>query len=357
MMLFQRRLFAELVRNMLSTALLLLSVLTLVASVQVVHSADGLSLSFFARALPVQAATQLDVILPVALLVAVVLTYARAAADNEIDTLRASGVHPFHVVVPALVFGMLCAVLLLLGLDYAKPLAKRQQLRLIQSEDVAGFIHNKLASGEPVEIEGGRTVLAADGFDDERRALRMRVQLYDENHDLESELTAEEAEIRVDSQRAEIEITFRNFETIRGPAFKGNEFIITRRLTQNIRDLDERQLTTPQLMAWSLRGREPSASFNVRDAVIERNMRLSDSAAALVFVLLGVPVALLWRRHDRTGAFLVAFLIALFLYYPAQQISFALARRDALSPALAAWSGNTLLMILSLGLMWRVFRR
>jgi lipopolysaccharide export system permease protein len=335
----------------------LTSVLMIVAAIQVVHGAEGLSLLFLARALPIQAAAQLDVILPIAVLVSVVLTYGRSAADNEIDTLRASGVHPIHVVVPGLVFGALCACVLLVSLDYAKPLAKRLQLRLIRSEDIAALIHNKLAAGEPIELEDGRTVLSAEGFDDQGRALRMRVQLYDDDHNLETELTAEEAEIRVDGTRSEIEITFRNFETIKGRRFQGDEFVITRQMPRDIKTLDERQLTTTQLLAWSLRGREPSESFRMRDALIEAHMRLSDSAAALIFVLLGLPVALLWRRHDRTGAFLVAFLLALFLYYPSQQISFALARLDALSPMVAAWSGNTLLLLLSLGLMWRVFRR
>ena len=356
-MLFQRRLFAELLRNTLTTALLLLSLLLLVASVQIVHSVDGLSPSTFVRALPIQAAAQLDVVLPIAVLVSVVLTYGRAAADNEIDTLRASGVHPFHVVVPGLVFGALCACVLLLGLDYGKPLARRLQVRLIRGEDVAGFIQSKLSAGEPVELEGGRTVLTAEGFDDEGRALRMRVQLYDADHNLQTELVADEAEIRVDSQTAEVEITFRDFETIKGPRFAGDEFVITRQLPRDIKDFDERFLTTPQLLAWSLRGRDPSPSWSAREGLIEAHMRLSDAAAALVFVLLGVPVALLWRRHDRTGAFLVAFLLALFIYYPSQQISFALARFDALSPAMAAWSGNVLLLAISGALMWRVFRR
>ena len=52
-MLFQRRLFAELLRNTLTTSLLLLSVLLLVACVQIVHSVDGLSLGTFVRALPI----------------------------------------------------------------------------------------------------------------------------------------------------------------------------------------------------------------------------------------------------------------------------------------------------------------
>src|SRR6185436_6600448 len=62
------------------------------------------------RALPIQAATQLDVILPIAVLVSVVLTYGRAAADNEVDTLRASGVHPLHVMTPGLLFGALASL-------------------------------------------------------------------------------------------------------------------------------------------------------------------------------------------------------------------------------------------------------
>ena len=357
MMLFQRRLFAELLRNTVTTALLLLSVLMLVVSVQIVHSADGLSLGFFARALPLQAAGQLDVILPIAVLVSVVLTYGRAASDNEIDTLRASGVHPIHVLVPGLVFGAVCACVLLLALDFGKPLARRLQLQLVQDEDIAAFIHNRLSAGEPVELERGRTVLAAEGFDEEGNALRMRVQLYDEDHNLETELVAEEAEIRVDSERGAIEITFRDFETIKGPRFTGDEFVITRQLPRDAKDLDESHLTTPQLLAWSLRGRDPSKALSARTGLIEAHMRLSDSAAALVFVMLGLPVALLWRRPDRTGAFLLAFLLALFLYYPSQQISFALARHDALSPAVAAWSGNALLLAISGGLLWRVFRR
>ena len=357
MMLFQRRLFLELLRNTLSTSLVLLAVLMLVVCIQVVHSAPGLSLAVLLRALPIQAAAQLDVVLPIAVLVSVVMTYGRAAADNEIDTLRASGVHPVHVVVPALVFGALCACLLLLGLDYGKPLARRLQIKLFRGEDLAGVIRHKLEAGEPVELEGGRTVIAAEGFDEQGRAQRMSVQLYDADHDLEVALVANEAEIRVDSEKAEIEITFRDFETIKGPVFAGDEFRITRQLQKDIKDLDERTLTTPQLLAWSLRGRDPSPSWSARDGLIEAHMRLSDASAALVFVLLGLPVALLWRRQDRTGAFLVAFLLALFLYYPSQQVSFALARLDALSPALAAWSGNVLLLALSGGLMWRVFRR
>lgn len=356
MMLFQRRLFLELARNTVTTVLVLGAVLLLVVSVQIVHG-EGLSLSLFLRALPIQASAQLNVTLPIAVLVAVVLTYGRAAADNEIDTLRASGVHPVHLVVPGLVFGALCALVLLVTLDYAKPVARRAQLRLIDNEDIAAFLRTKLSAGEPVELEDGRTVLAAEGFDDEGRALRMRVQLYDEEHNLQRELSAEQAEIRVDSRQGEIEITFRDFQTIKGPRFEGNEFVITRQMPRDISDLDERHLTTPQLQAWSLRGRDPSQTFSGRTALVETNMRLSDAAAALIFVLLGLPVALLWRRHDRTGAFLVAFLLALFVYYPSQEISSALAVRNALSPTLAAWSGNLLLIVLSLGLMWRVFRR
>jgi lipopolysaccharide export system permease protein len=87
------------------------------------------------------------------------------------------------------------------------------------------------------------------------------------------------------------------------------------------------------------------------------DLRLASAAACLLFVILGLPVALMFRKHDRTAAFLVAFLLALFLYYPSREVSIALTRREAISPMVASWSGNVFLLAIGLVLCWRVFRR
>jgi lipopolysaccharide export system permease protein len=71
-----------------------------------------------------------------------------------------------------------------------------------------------------------------------------------------------------------------------------------------------------------------------------------------VFVLLGYPVALRFRRSDRVGAFLVAFLLALVLYYPSVKVSDGLAMSGAVAPEVAAWLGHGLLLVASF-LIWR----
>jgi lipopolysaccharide export system permease protein len=356
MMLFQRRLLYELLRNTLTTLLLLTLVLILIMSAQVVQRTEGLTLELFARSLPIFAAAQLDLTLPIAVLVAVVLTYGRAAADNEIDTLRASGVHPLHVVTPGLLFGGLMGLLLLADMDYVRPWAERAKRRILKDGDFTGLLRNKLSVGEPVELDKG-TIISAEDFDEQGRALRMRVQIYDDDGDLERELVARTAELRLNRETSMLEVTLRDFETVKGPTFSGTEWTITRALPRGIALLRESALTTAQLLAWLQRDEERRWGIDEAEARLQVHMRLAASTASLLFVLLGLPVALMFRRNDRTGAFLVAFLLALFLYYPSREISMALTRQEALPPLLASWSGNLFLFVISLVLLWRVFRR
>ncbi len=355
MMLFQRRLFGELLRNTLTTLALLTAVLMLIISAQVMQQ-QGLTLLTLVRAVPIFAATQIDITLPMAVLVAVVLTYGRAAADNEVETLRASGVHPFHVALPGLVFGGLLSVLLLLGVDYVKPLSEAAKLRIANETDIASLLHDKLSSGEPVSLDA-RTVLSAESFDENGQARGLRVQIYDEQRNLEREIVASAAEISLNNAAALIEVRLRDFHAVKGAAMTGADALITRPVPRDVVDLGHGELTTPQLMAFVRRGPDQRASFTPRRAELDVDMRLASAAACLLFVVLGLPVALLFRRHDRTAAFLVAFLAALFVYYPCREITQVLSERDILPPAAASWTGNAFIAAVGLGLAWKVFRR
>src|SRR6185295_19378149 len=64
----------------------------------------GVLLSF----LPFLLANLLPYLLPLGFLLALVVTYGRLAADNEWTAMRMAGVHPIHLVLPAL---PLCLVL------------------------------------------------------------------------------------------------------------------------------------------------------------------------------------------------------------------------------------------------------
>jgi lipopolysaccharide export system permease protein len=357
MMLFQRRLLLELLRNAFSTLLLLTLVLLLIYCAAILQASEGLTLGGFFLSMPIYAAVQLDLTLPMAVLVAVVLTYGRAAADNEIDTLRASGVHPLHVLTPGLVFGGLMGCVLLLCMDYVKPLAKRERTRVAERGiDPAALMRNKLAAGEPVSL-AENTILSAEDFDERGNALRMRVQILEDNGDLKTELVAESAELSLNRQTSEWELALRNFVSVKGQTMSGDEMIIRRAMSKDRRWVKREELTTPQLMAVQHRDPDMLMTYRRSDAALEVHMRLAAAASALVFVLLGLPTALLFRRNDRTGAFLIAFLMALFLYYPSTKVSAMLGESGAMSPLAASWSGNAALVLIALGLLFWVFRR
>ncbi len=356
MMLFQRRLFLELMGNALTTILLLVFVLLLVTSVSIVHKIEGLTFIVFLKTLPVFAATALDLVVPMSVLVAVVLTFGRAMADNEVDTLRASGIHPLQLLTPGLVFGMLMTALLLIGMDYGKPYAERAKRRLTKDVDVARVLALKLASGEPEWLDE-RTLISAGSIDDAGITRDLRIQFFDGEGRVEREIIAESARTYVDEEAWTLVVELHVFTTVVGPRFSGRKTTIERPLKREAVDLTIRAMTTPQLLAWLERSPQRRSVYAQAEVETEVHMRLASSATCLIFVILGLPVALRFRRHDRIGAFLVAFLLALFLYYPSQRVSKVMAEEGILPAMVASWSGHAFLVLVSLGLSWRVLKR
>ncbi len=353
MMLFQRRLFLELMGNALTTLLLLVLILLLITSVQVASSVDGLSLWLFLKMVPMFMGVTVNIVMPISVLVAVVLTYGRAASDNEVDTLRASGVHPFHLLVPGLVFGAVMSLMMLLAMDEGRPYAERSKRRITKSVDPGVVIAQKLASGEPEELTDGITVAPA-WIDAEGVVHDMVIQWTTDDGDVIQEILAETAEMFVDRERALLVLKLGKFETVVGDQADGlaEGTIITRSLDIKFGELNLQSMTTAQLYAWLQRPPEERGLYKTLDVKTEVAMRTSASVACFVFVLLGYPVALRFRRSDRVGAFLVAFLLALFLYYPSVKVSGALAASGAVAPEISAWLGHVLLLAAS-GLIWR----
>ena len=309
----------------------------------------------FALLVPAMTAAQVSVTLPLAVLVAVVLTYGRAAADNEIDALRCSGVHPLQIGLPGLIFGAATAILLLLCLDFARPWAQVAKRRLAEVVDFAGLLRGKLSSGEPVQLDDN-TILTADSISPDGRVLGVRVQVSREDGEVEREIVADSGDIGVQKEPPQITLTLHSFRTVRGPRSEGQEIEVRRPLPRDISALDVDDLTTPQLLA-EVRHGGPLRGYTLADARLEIAIRLSSAAACLLFVLLGMPIALMFRSGDRTGAFLAAFLIALFLYFPSLKLSLYLAERNVLSPAVASWTGSAALLALGLALCRRVMLR
>ncbi|MEC7583113.1 MAG: LptF/LptG family permease [Planctomycetota bacterium] len=356
MMLFQRRMFLELMGNTLISSALLAAVLILVSAVQVVSKFEGIGLLDFVMRVPVWAASTLDVVLPVGVLVSVVMTYGRAASDNEIDTLRASGVNPWHLMTPGLAFGLLMTGALMLCLDYGKPYAERSKRRLTEHIDMSSVVEQKLASGEPIQLDAN-TIISADGYDAEGLAVDLRIQVLDADGVVVEETLSRRANVYVDLVTGELVMQLFDVHRVIGDRLEGNNLVLRRQLRRDLVDLGIDSWTTPQLLAWLERAADQRSRFHEERVTSNIHRRRASAASCLLFVFLGIPVALRFRRSDRVGAFLVAFLLALFVYFPVVRVGKALAGSETLPPAVAAWMGHVLLLMISLILSRRVLRQ
>lgn len=356
MMLFQRRVFVELLRNALLSGLGLLVVLLLATTVTVVNQSDVLSLPMFVKALPIFAATNLDMVIPVSVLVSVVITYGRVNADNEVDTLRACGVHPAEWMTPGVLFGTLMALVLLVVVDNAQPLAGRAQRRLSKQIDLPTLLEQRLSVGEPVELSDKYTI-AADEVGVDGRPRKVRIQVFAPEGDLESEIIAEAADLSVNEGAAEFVVDLHDWRETIGSGANGRAMTVTIPLPRDLADLKIEHMTTSQLRAWL--GRPEERRFSYREPAVlgEVHLRLATAVTCILFTLLGMPVALTSKRHDKVHSFLVAFLLALFVYYPSLKVSKALFEVDGVSPVIASWSGTTIMGVIGVFLCLRVMRR
>lgn len=356
MMLFQRRVFVELLRNAIVTGVGLLVVLLLATTVTVVHQSDVLSLTMFVKALPIFAATNLDMVIPVSVLVSVVITYGRVNADNEVDTMRASGVHPAEWLTPGVLFGTFMALVLLLVVDNAQPLAGRAQRRLSKAIDLPTLLEQRLSVGEPVELSD-RYTLAADQVGADGRPQKVRIQFFGLEGELDREIVAETADLSVNESTAEFVIDLHDWRMTIGGSTSGDTLSVAIPLPRDLADLKIEHMTTGQLLAWLDRPEERRFAFKEPAVLGAVHLRLATAVTCILFTLLGMPVAMQSKRHDKVQSFLVAFLLALFIYYPSLKVSKALFEVDGISPVVASWSGTAIMAVIGLFLCLRVVRR
>ena len=357
MMLLQRRILRELIVNTSVCALLLMSIFMLLGTAKLLAEVEGIGLGLFLTSLPVVLTARVDLYVPLSVLVGVVMTYGRLAADNEIEAVRASGINPWHLITPGLVFGMAITASMVWMMDYGQPLAAREIRRLVSGDDMAQALANKLGSGESVYV-GDDLLVSGESIDENGYARNLTIQRLDEEGQVTQATLAEKARIYIDLDRAELVLVLIQFRVTIGGALSGENTEIRIPLGRSLVELHMADHTTPQLMSWIAKDPSRRGIFSnplrVRQAVASR---LSTAASCIVFVLLGVPVALRFRRSDRLGAFLVAFLLALFLYYPSVRITKALSVKNVVPPEIAAWSGDGLLLVVGVVLSRRMFQR
>ena len=299
----------------------------------------------------------LNYIIPMSTLTGVLLAFGRFSSDNEITALKAIGFNLYKLMIPAMIIGLVLSLFsimlndrfipnvhfairqLLADIGMKKPAACLEEGTFIKTfKDYIIFIHeidgNKLKGiriYQPQEGRPTRTITAEEGelipisekkmvalklingasdepsADDPTSFYKLNFKTYYLTLDLRSQLSGK------DIQKKPKDMNFQE-------------------LTKKIKYLNRSRINTLPL-------------------IIEIHKKLSLSFASLVFVMIGLPLALLAKRGEKFIGFGLG-LGVFIIYYLLLSFGKAMALKEAFSPALCMWIPNILIGAAGIILFW-----
>lgn len=282
---------------------------------------------------------------PMSLLTAVMLVYGGPSQNNEIRAMKASGIHPVAIMLPALLLGVALSFFMLFFND--------------QIGNEAGFKLRKMTKQMVVKhphamIEPGRFVKLSENlifFTKELNDNKLKDVVVYETEDSEKPIRtvlAEKGEIISNPDHTEITIRLFNgsvsdaeqqevhaiqFQTYEFPTIMQNDI-------KNMRKKVREHSLAELLVKMS------DPNLNERDKMelsTSYHYRIAFSLGNFLFVLIGIPVAFLVRRGEIIISFAMAMGMAC-LYYILFVGARTVAYNELLSPAIACWFPNILLL-------------
>lgn len=330
------------------------------------------------RAVPIVVGLALPVTMPLAFLMACLLSYGRFADDNEFLAFQMGGLSPRHAVSPAIFAAAaitIFTVALSTDINPALTSARKSVLR-VQVADQLEHMRQSAGAGririgdmemswsgrrnewfldvvitfttKKPAADGGPPVVKTQsasgrestlGLSDES-PVRLAVTLVDARLSLDDSSGTSDC-------RAAREVIFVDLEDD-GSSGKSKDEMSAAEIFYRMARLE------PLLVG----AQRKSVDWrNYRDLSRTYWKRVAMGLSPLAFALLGVPIGLLARRGSRGQPLVIALLIALPVYYPLLLWGETLARLDAMPIALALNLPNFVLGIVGLVMLRRVLTR
>jgi len=294
--------------------------------------------------------------LPMAVLAAVMIGFARMGSDSEIVAMRAAGVGTWSMLWPILLLGLVVAVASL----YINMMEAPDSARDLRRALILGALRKLDSPVEPrtftTELPGS-VVYVRDG--NKAEGVWGRVFIYNQQKDGSTRVLTSSSG-RIDSSVDKSELVLRDAVLTLIPnstagdsgqyvAERSEQFRIafeTGRSTL-LKKLDDSE-AEPDEMGWSeLRQAAAQGGTDGRDAQRMLHKRLAFSLSPLVFALLGGSLGLRVRRGGR-GIGVLLSLGMLILYYLVFLLGESLSRAGTIPPLVGAWIASALMLVLSL---------
>ncbi len=389
-----RYVLAELIKMFLA-ALLGLTALMLVVGVVREAVSQGLPPAHVVRLIPFVLPDALRFAIPVTLLLAVTLVYARMSGFNEIVALKACGISPWVVLWPAFVLGFLLS-LATVWLNDLAPTWGRAGIRRVVIEAAEDIAYNMLRTEG--RFTGRRLSINVKRVEG-RTLIRPTVTVARRGNTPPITVTAESARIETDYRERVLRIEFRNGtmdiqgratfsflepRTIELPLSEASgqeestpspscipladipretaeqQAAIVRQEQQMAAEAAFRMFTGEfELLASEVWARRAGALADMRGRLyrlhLEPYRRWSTGFSCLFFVWVGAPMAVWLRKREPLTAFFLCFAPILIVYYPWLIYGINGAKNGTIPPVLG-WSGNVVLLAWGGWVLRRVLR-
>jgi lipopolysaccharide export system permease protein len=299
-----RYLFREFTQSFLATLMVLMVVSLGGVMVDLLGNiADGrLPATLLVSQLGLQLLNYLPIILPLALMLGLLLSFARLYRDSEMPVLTSIGVGPRRLLRPLLmlavpVVGIIGALSLWLG-----PWADRTSERMIEHAN-RSLVVAGLDAGKFTMLPNGSVIYVAGISADGTRLQRVFVQRQEEGR--VDVVTARSGEMFFEGERDRYLRLVDGFR-VEGPLGQGRDYNLMRYASNELAlpdRADVREGTDPELLPTLALLGDPRA-----DANAQLHARLTPPLLALGFALLTLPLARSSPRQARYGRIMLGFL-------------------------------------------------
>jgi len=355
-MILQRYVLRQIALTFFFSFTVIMGVFLVVMTFQVFRSYSSLGLEILLRMIPLAACNAASWAVLVSTCPAATLVYGRLSADNEIDAMRISGIATRRIVLPGLIFGIFLSLFQFGIVEWLSPEANFQRRVLFRE-----FSVEILKSPPPGKQRFSFGQLELSYLDC-----------------VEGILQAPYIVKSSPEGRAEIEYTAPSGRVSFQP--KGSpQLVLSRpsvidhdpsgRVTLGVAG-DEIRVELPVETFFDAKPRpdhmhleELKAAAQHEPNVRRRNWfmtvywsRFAQSAAPLLLMLVAVPLGILVRRGSRLaglGTALPPLAFYLLTFFPGQ----GMGENGRLSPRMAAFAPDLLLLAVGLFLLWRVGRK
>ena len=392
MKMMQRYILSELLRVFLLLVVVLTVMLVFVGLVR--EAGDrGLGGEQILKIMPFVVPSMLPFTIPATLLLAVTIVYGRMAGDLEVTAIKAAGVNPLRLLVPAYGLGFVLAIASFGLTNYATPWAVESMERIVAQaiEDI--FLDLLESQHQVSRPEKGYSITVVSVKDRElikptfryRQADHRQVTVTAEKAKISFDLEKKEVLVRLTNPRGSVpgrdsgfamdekelafpmdeEISKRNARhlTIDDIYAMMGDFKSRTIINQLQRDQeaamlmltgDFQQLGSEQIREYA--GFEKLASHRNRKLNTEIHSRYAMAGSCLFFVFLGGPFAILQARRQFITSFIMCFLPILLMYYPVTFLMVNLGKSGSVDPSWAMWIPNLVLALVGIVVLRKVVK-